>query len=75
MTLDPLDYLDVELPEVFCHTPPCAAGNAVAAQRVAELEERIATLARLRDSLVHRMPWLAASGDNPDEPAARTRPA
>ncbi|WP_185079019.1 MerR family transcriptional regulator [Nonomuraea jabiensis] len=58
-----LDHLDRELPQVFCRTPSCAAGNAVAAQRVAELEERIATLTRLRDSLVDRMPWLAAPGE------------
>lgn len=58
-----LDYLDAELPEVFCHVPPCAATNAVAAQRVAELDERIATLTRLRDTLIHRMPWLAVPGD------------
>ncbi|MFI9836165.1 MerR family transcriptional regulator [Nonomuraea sp. NPDC051941] len=64
-----LDHLDAELPEVFCHAPPCAASNAVAAQRVAELEKRIATLTRLRDSLVHRMPWPAAPGDTADERA------
>ncbi|MEV6030062.1 MerR family transcriptional regulator [Nonomuraea sp. NPDC052116] len=61
-----LDHLDAELPEMFCDAPPCAAGNAVAAQRVAELEKRIATLTRLRDSLVHRMPWVAAPGDTAD---------
>ncbi len=58
-----LGYLDAELPEVFCHAPPCAASNAVAARRVAELEERIATLTRLRDTLVLRMPWLATPAD------------
>ncbi|MGV9378136.1 MerR family transcriptional regulator [Nonomuraea sp. NPDC003707] len=61
-----LDHLDAELPEAFCPAPPCAASNAVAAQRVAELEKRIATLTRLRDSLVHRMPWLVAPGDTAD---------
>ncbi|WP_431912110.1 MerR family transcriptional regulator [Nonomuraea jabiensis] len=65
-----LDHLDAELPQVFCHAPPCAASNTVAARRVAELEERIATLTRLRDSLVHRMPWLAAPGDTADERVA-----
>ncbi|MEW9528714.1 MerR family transcriptional regulator [Microbispora sp. NPDC049125] len=65
-----LKHLDAELPAVFGDTPPCAASNAVAAQRVAELEERIATLTRLRDSLVQRMPWLAASGDTGEERAA-----
>ncbi|MGW0202475.1 MerR family transcriptional regulator [Nonomuraea sp. NPDC003201] len=58
-----LDHLDAELPEMFCDAPPCAASNAVAAQRVAELEKRIATLTRLRDSLVHRLPWVAAPDD------------
>ncbi|SEL82690.1 MerR family transcriptional regulator [Nonomuraea pusilla] len=62
-----LDHLDAELPEVFCHAPPCAASSAVAARRVAELEERIAALTRLRDSLVHRMPWLAGPGDTAGE--------
>ncbi|MEU6779629.1 MerR family transcriptional regulator [Nonomuraea angiospora] len=57
-----LDHLDAELPEMFCDAPPCAASNAVAAQRVAELEKRIATLTRLRDSLVQRMP--AAPGED-----------
>jgi MerR family copper efflux transcriptional regulator len=56
-----LRHLDAELPGVFGDTTPCAASNAVAAQRVAELEERIATLTRLRDSLVQRMPWLAGT--------------
>jgi hypothetical protein len=37
---------------------------------VAQLEERIAILTELRDSLVHRMPWLAAPGDSADEQAA-----
>jgi hypothetical protein len=37
---------------------------------VAQLEERIAILTELRDSLVHRMPWLAAPGGTADEQAA-----
>ncbi|MEU5535793.1 zinc-binding dehydrogenase [Streptomyces sp. NPDC020362] len=51
-------------------TPACADGYVVGAQRVAELEEKIAALTRLRDTLVHRMPWLATSDDAPErEPA------
>ncbi|MFK4224012.1 hypothetical protein ACI2LP_13205, partial [Streptomyces sp. NPDC019890] len=46
------------------------AGGGGAPQRVAELEERIAILTQLRDSLVHRMPWLAAPDDGTDEQAA-----
>jgi hypothetical protein len=47
-----------------------AAGSGGAAQRVAQLEERIAILTELRDSLVRRMPWLAAPGGTADEQAA-----
>ncbi|MEU4493068.1 MerR family transcriptional regulator [Streptomyces sp. NPDC023998] len=61
-----LAYLDADLPEVFSYSPLCADGFGVGAQRVAELEDRIAILAQLRDTLVHRMPWLAA----PDGSAA-----
>ncbi|MFF1469479.1 hypothetical protein ACFVZY_18410, partial [Streptomyces mirabilis] len=39
-------------------------------QRVAQLEERIAILTDLRDSLVRRMPWLAAPDGTADEQAA-----
>ncbi|MEU9372149.1 hypothetical protein AB0D71_47705, partial [Streptomyces avermitilis] len=46
-----------------------ADGYGVGAQRVAELDGRIAILTQLRDSLVHRMPWLAASDDSADEQA------
>ncbi|MCQ9129215.1 MerR family transcriptional regulator [Streptomyces hilarionis] len=59
-------YLDTDLPEVFEYSPSCADGYIVGAQRVAELDERIAALTRLRDTLVHRMPWLAARGDTAD---------
>ncbi|WP_372406559.1 MerR family transcriptional regulator [Streptomyces luteireticuli] len=52
-------YLDEDFPEVFTYSPLCTDGYVVGAQRVAELEERIAGLTRLRDQLVHRMPWLA----------------
>ncbi|MFJ9821759.1 MerR family transcriptional regulator [Streptomyces sp. NPDC101151] len=52
-------YLDTDLPEVFEYSPVCADGYAIGAHRVAELEEKIAALTRLRDSLVQRMPWLA----------------
>ncbi|MBO8193008.1 MerR family transcriptional regulator [Streptomyces oryzae] len=55
-------WLDAELPEVFAYAPVCAEGYAVGERRVAELEEKIAALTRLRDTLVHRMPWLAAQG-------------
>ncbi|MCA2230414.1 MerR family transcriptional regulator [Nonomuraea aurantiaca] len=66
-----LRYLDADLPEVFSYHPLCTDGYAlVGAQRVTELEERIATLTQLRDSLVHRMPWLAAPGDTADERVA-----
>ncbi|MEU0075054.1 MerR family transcriptional regulator [Streptomyces sp. NPDC006332] len=58
-------YLDTDLPEVFAYSPVCADGYVVGAQRVAELEEKIAALTRLRDILVHRMPWLAAPDDAP----------
>ncbi|MEU1792394.1 hypothetical protein ABZ553_42265, partial [Streptomyces sparsogenes] len=43
--------------------PPAAAGPGAPPQRVAELEERIASLTRLRGILVRRMPWLAAPAD------------
>ncbi|MER6145368.1 MerR family transcriptional regulator [Streptomyces sparsogenes] len=56
-------YLDDDLPEVFTYSPTCADGYAVGARRVAELEERIASLTRLRGILVRRMPWLAAPAD------------
>lgn len=51
-----LAYLDADLPEVFSYSPLCADG--VGAQGVARVEERIATVLPLRDSLVDRMPWL-----------------
>ncbi|ANP52675.1 DNA-binding transcriptional MerR regulator [Streptomyces griseochromogenes] len=56
-------YLDTDLPEVFAYSPACADAYGVGARRVAELEERIASLTGVRDILVRRMPWLAASGD------------
>ncbi|GGW09974.1 MerR family transcriptional regulator [Streptomyces capoamus] len=58
-------YLDDDLPEVFTYTESCAAHYEVGARRVAELHERIESLTRMRDTLVRRMPWLAA------EPPAR----
>ncbi|MER5755509.1 MerR family transcriptional regulator [Streptomyces sp. NPDC002088] len=51
-------FLDADLPEVFAYSASCAANYAVGAQRVADLEERIAALGRMRDTLVRRMPWL-----------------
>ncbi len=63
-------YLDTDLPDVFKYSPVCADGYTVGAQRVAELEERIAALSRMRDTLVRRMPWLSARGDTADERAA-----
>lgn len=63
-----LAYLDADLPKVLPLL--CADGYGVGAQRVAQLEERIAILTELRDSLVHRMPWLAAPGGTADEQAA-----
>ncbi|MCT9111082.1 MerR family transcriptional regulator [Streptomyces mirabilis] len=68
-----LAYLDADLPEVLSYSPLCADGYGVGAQRVAQLEERIAILTELRDSLVRRMPWLAhptAPGGTADEQAA-----
>ncbi|WP_217567971.1 MerR family transcriptional regulator [Streptomyces sp. GbtcB7] len=68
-----LAYLDADLPEVLSYSPLCADGYGVGVQRVAQLEERIAILTELRDSLVHRMPWLAhsaAPGGTADEQAA-----
>ncbi|MFF0033724.1 MerR family transcriptional regulator [Streptomyces avermitilis] len=64
-----LAYLDADLPDVFSYSPVCADGYGVGAQRVAELNGRIAILTQLRDSLVHRMPWLAASDDSADQQA------
>ncbi|MFF4833591.1 hypothetical protein [Streptomyces sp. NPDC001315] len=43
---------------MFAYSASCAADHAVGAQRVAEWEERIAALSRMRDTLVRRMPWL-----------------
>ncbi|WP_086561779.1 MerR family transcriptional regulator [Streptomyces africanus] len=63
-------YLDTDLPEVFEYSPSCADGYGVGAQRVAELEEKIAALTRMRDILVHRMPWLAPPHDAPRKEAA-----
>ncbi|MER5797471.1 MerR family transcriptional regulator [Streptomyces mirabilis] len=65
-----LAYLDAELPEVLSYSPLCADGYGVGVQRVAQLEERIAILTELRDSLVRRMPWLAAPDGTADEQAA-----
>lgn len=63
-------YLDTDLPEVFAYSPACADNYDVGARRVAELEEGIASLTRLRDILVRRMPWLWASGDTAGQDAA-----
>lgn len=63
-------YLDTDLPEVFTYSEACADAYGVGAHRVADLQERIATLTRVRDILVRRMPWLAAPGDAPQEGAA-----
>ncbi|MEU2588330.1 hypothetical protein ABZ612_36895 [Streptomyces avermitilis] len=64
-----LAYLDADLPYVFSYSPLCADGYGAGAQRVAELNGRIAILTQLRDSLVHRTPWLAASDDSADQQA------
>ncbi|WP_119728048.1 MerR family transcriptional regulator [Thermomonospora amylolytica] len=65
-----LRYLDADLPEVFSYDPLCTDGYAaVGAQRVADLEERIAALTRLRDSLLRRMPWLAERGTSAERSA------
>ncbi|QKV90673.1 MerR family transcriptional regulator [Streptomyces sp. NA02950] len=63
-------YLDTELPGVFEYSPSCAEGYAVGARRVAELEEKITTLTKMRDALVHRMPWLAVGDDAADKQSA-----
>ncbi|MFH9087322.1 MerR family transcriptional regulator [Streptomyces sp. NPDC017673] len=52
-------HLDSDLPEVFAYAESCAGNYAVGARRVAELQERIESLTRMRDTLVRRMPWLA----------------
>jgi MerR family transcriptional regulator, copper efflux regulator len=54
-------YLDSDLPEVFTYAETCAAPYDVGARRVGELQERIEALTRMRDTLVRRMPWPAAS--------------
>jgi len=53
-----LPYLGKEIPPVLCYHPSCDAEYEVGARRVAQLNERIETLTRLRDQLVTRMPWL-----------------
>ncbi|MFF3141555.1 MerR family transcriptional regulator [Streptomyces sp. NPDC057927] len=65
-----LAYLDADLPEVLSYSPLWAAGDGGGAQRGAQRGGRIAILIELRDSLVRRMPWLAASGGTADEQAA-----
>ncbi|MFB8128341.1 hypothetical protein ACFC59_01815, partial [Streptomyces mirabilis] len=57
-------------PLVLANPRGGAAGSGGAPQRVAQLEERIAILTELRDSLVRRMPWLAAPDGTADEQAA-----
>ncbi|MEU5478806.1 hypothetical protein AB0H11_14650, partial [Streptomyces mirabilis] len=52
------------------HPAARAAARPPPPQRVAQLEERIAILTELRDSLVRRMPWLAAPDRTADEQAA-----
>jgi DNA-binding transcriptional MerR regulator len=66
-------YLDSDLPEVFAYTEACAANYAVGTRRVAELQERIEALTRMRDTLVRRMPWLDEVSRRPG-PGARTGP-
>jgi len=56
-------YLDADLPEIFGTSPSCAHANLVGAQRLADLNARIATLTRLRDTLAHRMPWLSPTAE------------
>ncbi|MEU1405401.1 MerR family transcriptional regulator [Streptomyces sp. NPDC005728] len=63
-------YLDTDLPEVFAYSPACADAYGVGARRVAELEERITALTRMREVLVRRMPWLAAPTEAPEQGAA-----
>ncbi|MFF4044894.1 MerR family transcriptional regulator [Streptomyces sp. NPDC001816] len=60
-------HLDTDLLEVFTYSQARADAYAVGAHRVAELEERIATLTRVRDILVRRMPWPAAPGGAPEQ--------
>lgn len=62
--------LDTDLPDVFEYSSTCAKAYVVGARRVAELEEKITALTRMRDVLVHRMPWLAAEDDAADGQAA-----
>ncbi|AQZ65437.1 MerR-family transcriptional regulator [[Actinomadura] parvosata subsp. kistnae] len=53
-----LPHLDGDLPPVICYHPSCEADYEVAERRLAALDERIATLTRLRDQVAARMPWL-----------------
>ncbi|SDI13139.1 MerR family transcriptional regulator [Nonomuraea jiangxiensis] len=74
-----LPYLDGEIPRVLGYHPRCDGGYEVGARRIATLNERIATLTRLRDQLVARMPWLAApeadaAACQEGEPAATVAP-
>ncbi|MGW2524715.1 MerR family DNA-binding protein [Streptomyces sp. NPDC001617] len=46
---------------MFAYADSCAANHEVGARRVAELDERIEALTRMRDTLVRRMPWPAAA--------------
>jgi DNA-binding transcriptional MerR regulator len=55
-----LAFLNRPLPSRFRPAPMCDDALAVAAQRLAALDERIATLARLRDRLALRLPELTS---------------
>nr|WP_035953200.1 MerR family transcriptional regulator [Parafrankia sp. EUN1f] len=53
-----LAFLDRPLPERFRAAPMCEDALAVAARRLASLDERIDVLSRLRDRLAQRLPEL-----------------
>ncbi|MCK9927943.1 MerR family DNA-binding protein [Frankia sp. Mgl5] len=56
-----LAFLDRPLPDQFRPAPMCQDALAVAARRLASLDERIDALTQLRDRLARRLPELAAN--------------
>ncbi|GGT12491.1 MerR family transcriptional regulator [Nonomuraea spiralis] len=68
-----LPYLGGEIPQVLGYHPRCDGDYEVGARRIAALNERIATLTRLRDQLVTRMPWLADHEPDPTRSGDQAR--
>ncbi|MDT3442776.1 MULTISPECIES: MerR family transcriptional regulator [unclassified Pseudofrankia] len=58
-----LAFLNRPLPDRFRPAPMCDDALAVAARRLATLDERITALARLRDQLALRLPELTGQVD------------